>query len=63
MSQVVYESDVRLEDWAKQLLGRGDADWKNRLQTRRTEQAVMVKTNEGWRDVRSLPQPDLAFPQ
>lgn len=63
VSQVVYESDVRLEDWAKQLLGRGDADWKNRLQTRRTEQAVMVKTNDGWRDARSLPQPDLAFPQ
>lgn len=63
VSQVVYEADVRLENWAKQLLNRGDADWKNRLQSTRVEQALLMKTNEGWRDVRTLPQPDWALPK
>lgn len=63
VSQVVYEADVRLENWAKQLLERGAADWKSKLQTRRIEQAMLIKTNEGWRDVRTLPQPDWALPQ
>lgn len=63
VSRVVYESDVVLEAWAKRLLDRGSADWKDRLQTRRVEQATMVKTNDGWRDMRELPQPDLPFPE
>lgn len=63
VSQVVYEADVSLEGWADRLLSRGSADWKNSLHIRRTEQATMVKTNDGWRDLRELPQPDLPLPQ
>lgn len=63
VSQVVYEADVNLESWADRLLSRGSADWKDSLHTRRTEQATMVKTNDGWRDLRELPRPDLPLPQ
>lgn len=63
VSQVVYEADAELESWAQRLLSRGSADWKEGLQTRRTEQATLVKTNDGWRDLRELPRPDLPLPQ
>ena len=63
VSQVVYEADVNLEGWAQRLLNRGSADWKDSLQTRRTEQATLVKTNDGWRDLRELPRPDMPLPQ
>lgn len=63
VASVVYEADTKLDDWAERLLRRGSADWKEGLETSRTQQAVLVKTNDGWRDVRELPQPDAPLPR
>ncbi len=55
VSRVVYEAKVELSGWGKRLLRHGREDWRQRLPLERVEQATLVKTNDGWRDLRELP--------
>ena len=58
VSRVVYESGIDLSSWAKRVLRYGSDDWKHALPLKRLDQATLVKTNDGWRDVRELPATD-----
>jgi len=55
VSRVVYEGSITMDGWAKRLVRQGSEAWQNRLPLKRVEQATLVKTNDGWRDMRELP--------
>ncbi|MBH5328934.1 hypothetical protein H9Q10_04540 [Eikenella sp. S3360] len=55
VSRVVYEARLEPSRWGKRLLRHGRDDWRQRLPLEREEQATLVKTNDGWRDLRELP--------
>ena len=55
VSRVVYEGSITMDGWGKRLIRHGSEAWQNRLPLKRVEQATLVKTNDGWRDMRELP--------
>lgn len=55
VSQVSYEAKIQPEKWAKSLL-KDDKHHKDLLDKKTTRSATLVKTNDGWRDVRELNQ-------
>ncbi len=55
VSRVVYEARLGPSGWGKRLLRHGRDEWRQRLPLERVEQATLVKTNDGWRDLRELP--------
>ena len=55
VSRVVYEGSITMDGWAKRLVRQGSEAWQKRLPPKRVEQATLVKTNDGWRDMRELP--------
>lgn len=55
VSQVSYESKIVPEKWAKSLL-KDDPHHKDILDNKTTRYATLVKTNDGWRDIRELNQ-------
>ena len=55
VSRVVYEGSITMDGWAKRLVRQGSEAWQNCLPLKRVEQATLVKTNDGWRDMRELP--------
>lgn len=55
VSQVSYEAKIVPEKWAKSLL-KDDPNHKDILDKKSTRSATLVKTNDGWRDIRELNQ-------
>lgn len=53
VSKVSYQAEFKPEGWAKKLLKEGGPEWE-RIENTRTQTATLVKTNEGWRDIREL---------
>ncbi len=53
VSKVSYEARLETAKWAEQFMREGDSNWKHPDATR-TLVATMVKTNDGWRDIREL---------
>lgn len=52
LTQVSYDADIKTERWARKLLK--DNPYYEGLNQTETRTATLVKTNEGWRDVRDL---------
>lgn len=53
MSQVAYDAKMQPENWAKSLL-RSDERSQELLKGGVRKNAMLVKTNDGWRDIREL---------
>lgn len=53
ISKVSYQAKFKPEGWAEKLLEAGGSDWQ-RIESVRNQTATLVKTNEGWRDIREL---------
>lgn len=53
VSQVSYDAKIVPEKWAKPLL-KEDKHHKDILDKKATRSATLVKTNDGWRDIREL---------
>ncbi|MDO5639423.1 MAG: hypothetical protein Q4G28_06085 [Neisseria sp.] len=53
VSKVSYQAKFKPESWAKKLLKEGGSEWE-RIGNIRTQTATLVRTNEGWRDIREL---------
>lgn len=53
VSKVSYEARFVTEKWAEKLFKEAGSDWKH-PETTRTKMATLVKTNDGWRDIREL---------
>lgn len=52
VSQVVYKSKLMPEGWAEKLLSKRDDNWKNILSESRRKSAILILTNQGWKDKR-----------
>lgn len=57
VSQVSYAAKIVPEKWAKSLL-KADEHHKILLKDEINKNAMLVKTNDGWRDIRELKQSD-----
>lgn len=53
VSQVSYEAKLVPEKWATSLL-KSEPQYKNWLKETASQNATLVKTNDGWRDIREL---------
>ncbi|OSI11590.1 hypothetical protein [Neisseria zoodegmatis] len=53
VSKVSYEARFETEKWAEKFLKEAGNGWKHPEATR-TKTATLVKTNDGWRDIREL---------
>lgn len=52
VTHVSYEAKIQPEKWASGLIK--ETEYKDMLKETATRQAVLMKTNKGWRDVREL---------
>ncbi|MBF0803234.1 MULTISPECIES: hypothetical protein [unclassified Neisseria] len=53
VSKVSYEARLETAKWAERFMREGGSGWKH-PDTTRNLAATMVKTNDGWRDIREL---------
>ncbi|MDO1509132.1 MULTISPECIES: hypothetical protein [unclassified Neisseria] len=56
MTKVSYEARFEPERWAEKLLKESGKDWEHAKQDVH-QTATLIKTNDGWRDIRELKQP------
>lgn len=57
ITQVRYQPEYKLERFAKQLMKEGMPELKDKLEQQDELTATLVRTDQGWRDVRELSMP------
>ena len=57
VTQVRFKPEYKLEGFAKKLLKEDLPELKQELENEQDLTATLVKTNEGWRDIRELAAP------